>query len=277
MSVVTLFTHFSDEDEATLRYAASLAQRLDRRLDVICAVPDPSLVISFTAADFAGVGPVPNEAAIEADKALREKTEATYNRFVSELNLPADRVSYRDVKSYPDLYAADAAILADAIVFPRQAPKDKHLLSRAFETVLMDHRLPVIAAGTSTQEGGPVIIAWDGSDQAARCVIQHAHIIERLRNVIIAQAEEDIKKNPKGDAYNTARLEAWLADRGISSTVHKLSGSVGSALLDLAKAQQAEMILLGAYGHSRAGQFLFGGVTRTLLRAEESPALALSH
>ena len=53
------------------------------------------------------------------------------------------------------------------------------------------------------------------------------------------------------------------------------SGDLGEAILDASKG--ADLIVAGAYGHSRLREFVFGGVTKSLLRAIDGPSLLLAH
>lgn len=73
------------------------------------------------------------------------------------------------------------------------------------------------------------------------------------------------------------RLANWLRPRGIAArTVEVASGgSLGAALIEAASG--ADLLVAGAYGQSRIAQFIFGGVTRSLLSATDGPSLLLAH
>ena len=80
--------------------------------------------------------------------------------------------------------------------------------------------------------------------------------------------------------FDPARLQAFLSVRGVSSEVRTLNegGEVASALVKAAVAEQACLLVAGAYGHPRLQEFIFGGTTRTLLNAAAgAPSLFLSH
>ncbi len=57
--------------------------------------------------------------------------------------------------------------------------------------------------------------------------------------------------------------------------IDELEGSVGERLLQ--GAEGVDLLVAGAYGHSRLREFVFGGVTRTLLAASDGPAMLLAH
>jgi nucleotide-binding universal stress UspA family protein len=74
------------------------------------------------------------------------------------------------------------------------------------------------------------------------------------------------------------RFYDWLSVRGKRSDtvdIDQFEGSVGERLLQ--GAEGIDLLVAGAYGHSRLREFVFGGVTRTLLSATDGPALLLAH
>jgi nucleotide-binding universal stress UspA family protein len=79
--------------------------------------------------------------------------------------------------------------------------------------------------------------------------------------------------------FDPARLQAFLAARGVTAEVEILgqSGEPASALLTAAGALGANLLVAGAFGHPRLQEFIFGGTTRSLLNAQNSLSLFLSH
>ena len=278
MSVVSMFVHRDADDLQSLRYAAELAKRLDRPLEGVCALPDATLTSAYFGSEFVmGVGVIPVQAISDAKSDLIESTKAAFEAAAQEAGVAPDRTVFRKAVGLVEQIAMDAAVLADTIIFPRNAAKGGASLAQALEAVLMSSRLPLVVAAAEKIGAGPAIIAWDGSEQAARAIMLHAPLIQAAKSVVIAQGEQGLDKRPGGNAHETDRLLAWLSDRGVAAEVKALEGPPGKALLAMARDLDAEMIVCGAYGHSRAGEMLFGGVTRTLLHAENAPALALAH
>ena len=72
-------------------------------------------------------------------------------------------------------------------------------------------------------------------------------------------------------------LASWLAARGRPVTHREVveSGDVGAALLKAAA--DCDLIVAGAFGHSRLREFVFGGVTRRLMQSTDGPSLLLAH
>lgn len=278
MSVVSMFVDNTESDRAALRCAITLATKCQRPLDVVCALPDAAMAPTYVGGAFSfGMGMISMDAILEAEKALEEKTRSAFEEIVTRKGFPTAQATFVRPSGMPESAAADQAVLADAIVFSGAASRGEHILSPAFFQVLMHSRLPVISAGGNEPDFKTAIIAWDGSNEVARSVAQHAKIIAAHERVIVAQSEKGLKTKDRRTAHEPGRLVSWLSGRGVEATIQVFDGSPGSGLLQLAQSEGAGIIVSGAYGRSRAGEFLFGGVTKTLLNAEDRPALALSH
>jgi nucleotide-binding universal stress UspA family protein len=76
-----------------------------------------------------------------------------------------------------------------------------------------------------------------------------------------------------------SRIQAYLRRHGVEARYRSessVAGSVGDSLLDLACDLSADLLVMGCYGHTRAREFVLGGVSRTLLRSMTLPVL-MSH
>ena len=120
--------------------------------------------------------------------------------------------------------------------------------------------------------GENVLIAWDGSREAARAVADAQPLLESARyvSVDIVQHADGTREAPIG-----IDVAAWLDTHGATTRTH-IGADVGTSLLDRASDMQADLIVMGAYGHSRARERVFGGVTRAMLESMTLPVL-MSH
>ena len=76
-----------------------------------------------------------------------------------------------------------------------------------------------------------------------------------------------------------ADISTHLARHGVAVEVHNRDGSalgVGDAILNAVSDFSADLLVIGAYGHSRVRELVFGGATRYLLRHMTAPLL-MSH
>ena len=119
-----------------------------------------------------------------------------------------------------------------------------------------------------------VMIAWNGSLEASRAVFGALPLLLLASRVsIFAAPQYDI------DDVDPADLAEYLSWHGIRA--HPVVGpkdehATGAALISAAREQQATLIVMGAYTHSRLRQSFLGGVTRHLLAHAPVPLL-MSH
>ena len=123
-----------------------------------------------------------------------------------------------------------------------------------------------------------VLIGWNAKPEAMRAVTAALPLLQAAKEVFVATV--DAKPSHEGHGEAPGReLAQHLAHRNVRVEVRNLDSlgrSHTQALLDEASTVGAEVLVLGAYGHSRAQEFLFGGVTRDLLAHAPLPLL-LAH
>jgi nucleotide-binding universal stress UspA family protein len=146
--------------------------------------------------------------------------------------------------------------------------------------VVMGAGRPVLLipyAGTFERCGESVLISWNASREAARAVADALPLLKRAREVNI------VSFNPaEGGDWGEipgADIGLWLARHDVRVTVHQCRSKeidIGNQLLSRAADFGSDLIVMGAYGHSRAYELMLGGVTRTLLRSMTVPVL-MSH
>jgi len=277
MSVVAILQGTDAQDRQSTLTAVELARRLNTPVTGLFALPDPNAVLMVAATPEAtGLTASTAQSIIDLQQAMKETAETAFRDATSTGAHGLECTFFHEVNTV-ERASANAATLAQAVVFPRSAAKGGEPLNLAFEHVMMDARLPVVLAGTDEfKDAGPVVIAWDGSNGAARAVRFHLPLIRALGHVVIAQAPKDLERDIARPVSEPGTLENWLKRHDVKAEVAEIDGDVGSGLLALAKGSGACMIVAGAYGHSRLGEKLFGGTTRRLLEAAHAPVLALA-
>lgn len=279
MSVVLAISNAEPDSVRALDQAIALAKSMDTGLRVLFALPDPANAMLYASSELAvGVGPAAVTQVQAAQKELGAEIEAMLAEARSASGLADDKIVFDRLVGSPRELAPDAAMMSDATVFSRAAAASGDLLSSAFERVLMDYRLPVVLSGTSApKETGPALIAWNGGPEAARAVMLNDAVIRTAGSAVIVQNAADLGHRKESEAADPEKLAAWLRRRGVAAETATLEGDVADGLLAACAERGARFLVMGAYGHSRAGEFLFGGVTRSLLKADTCPALALAH
>jgi nucleotide-binding universal stress UspA family protein len=119
-----------------------------------------------------------------------------------------------------------------------------------------------------------IAVAWNGSREAARAMALAMPVLEEAGDVVLlaglssSLAREDI------DACATAL--GWHGVKARSVTFDGSDGNVAGRLQAEAREAGCQLLVLGAYSHSRLREFIFGGVTDDILAAVRMPVL-LAH
>lgn len=262
-------------------FAARLANRLNTSLHGISAMPDPTGALLMTGAG-AGLHMTAGASVIksieEAQETARKELEDAFRAASSAEGVFGDRLQVSHLVGIPEQEVPKRTLLSDAVVFPHDCAKSGGPYGASFEYTLMTRRQPIIVAGTDENPDlDTVLIAWDGSPEAARAVRFHERLILAAKRVVIAQNTEKVDPEDEDGPEDPVRVREWLEARNMASTMRTFDGKVADGLLRLAKEENAGAMVAGAFGHSRVEELFFGGVSRSLLRADDGPALALSH
>ena len=168
------------------------------------------------------------------------------------------------------------ALYADATVFPNgSVPAEDHP-TRAFNGILFDSGQPVIILGAGEKplpQAKRVVMAWNGEPEAARAIHRSLLLLKSAQEVHVVLIDPEFGRsgaNPGDD------MAAFLTRHNLKVTVDQLpSGGreIADVLLQHATDKDADIIVMGAYGHSRLREWLLGGTTRDLLSRTKLPVL----
>lgn len=128
--------------------------------------------------------------------------------------------------------------------------------------------------GTPHRTFETIAIAWDPSREAARAVAEAMPFLRRTSKVVLIHVSSPLEESNETDV-ELSRISAHLRRHGIDAeaiTVPFLS-STGEAIEQAAHQQGADLIVMGAYGHRRLVELVFGGATRYILRHATLPVL----
>jgi len=172
---------------------------------------------------------------------------------------------------------------ADLVVIGQPDPGDPDTAfaaSLANAAILASGR-PVLVlpyVGVDGPLGQTVMVALDTSRQSARAVSDALPLLARARKVILLSITTNANEE-LDDAHARQHTAAHLAAHGIDAEVRHLDlpdVPIGEMLLSQAADLGADLIVMGAYGHTRFQEIVLGGVTRTMLEAMTVPVL-MSH
>lgn len=115
--------------------------------------------------------------------------------------------------------------------------------------------------------GRNIAIAWKAGPEAARAILAASSILARADHVSILSVSEN-SAGDDTDRESAERLAKNLAWHGIKTTIrmnYAPSESSSQALREMTYNDDVDLLVMGAYGHSRFHEFVFGGVTKDMV------------
>ncbi|MBK1715944.1 universal stress protein [Rubrivivax gelatinosus] len=270
----SILVHLDASPRSAQRLA--LAHRLARQhgagLTAVFAVLPAMVAVPFSAAEGAYAATSLLE---ESEHQLRARARAMFER-EAVAGTPMQWLEVRN--DMLETVMVEHALFADLLVLGQHDPDDTEAGSvprGLVASLVHDSGKPALvlpAQDAPVTPGRRVLIAWKPTREAARAV-------SAARPWLLAAEQIDIActlARRDDERTGTGALERWLRRSGVSAPIrsHGLAGTgVGEALLSMAADTDADLLVMGCYGHSRARELVLGGVTRTVLRAMTLPVL----
>ena len=265
MSYKTIVAIIQNPSDITglLEAVVPLASRLGSHLVGIHAEPLPAPMTSslgFPDAEFViTTGEINRKRAAEL--------EAAFKKRMDEAGLQFDWSAVESFSGDSAVAARAGARTADLVVASEVHPNDLGP-SADLDALLYQTGRPVLLVPLAGLAAGPfrkVLVAWNGTAEAARAAFDALPFIMEAdeTSVVTIDAGEDPERTG-------SRLAAALARHGAHVSVAELSSNgraIADVLADHVDLSGADLLVMGAYGHSRLREFLFGGVTRSVLRS----------
>ena len=205
-------------------------------------------------------------------KWIRAELDRLGERFREVAGITALPTEWRGSFNFPREVIAREARAADLVVIGSRPAADD--VSHTFDPgeVLLAAGRPVLIApqGHAALSARRILIAWKDTREARRAVqsalpflqqAEHVTLVEVAENLLEAQAQAHL-----------ADVEAYLSRHGIEVGVKAVlnpHGAIAHQLTTAAADNGADLIVAGAYGHTRLGEWIFGGATRGLLHTSK--------
>ncbi len=269
--------------EVRLRLAAAIARQHGAHLVGLYAadIPSPEYFYGATM-PFAGGGAEDVVHRMRSDSAAASvNTETAFRDLLRQEGLQGE---WRYVEGQVPATVSLHARYADLAVVAQPNPYDSHDETNRdaiVVTPLMGSGRPVLIvpyAGSFSSVGEHVLVAWNASREAARAVNDALPLLRRAKKVTVLAVNPRQGVDGHGEVP-AADIALHLARHGVTAeAAHTVAKGIadGEALLSYAADIGADMIVAGGYGHSRAREMVFGGVTRTLIQEMTVPVF-LSH
>lgn len=270
---IVAFVDGQTETAGILEFAGELAQEHGSHLTAVFMQPLPDSTPPEMFARGEGISHV-----IEAHQAELERIEADHRaRFDGIVRRHGIRSEWR---SLPYL-SGDVEVhahYADLAVVARPDPPDHTAGPRGLvESLVLTSGRPVIVLpprGTASRVRR-ILVGWNARREAVRALADAMPLLVRAEAVQVLVVDPERRRAGHGQEPG-ADIARHLARHGAHVEVQRLSSGgedVGRVLLSQAAGFGADLVVMGAYGHSHLNEWMFGGVTRTVLREAGLPVL----
>jgi len=279
MTYKTILVHVDETARCATRLdvAFELARAFGAHVAALALAPDISVPPSVEVA----YGP---ELAAAHERAIRETLDPAKSEFsqrARRAGVPA--TEWREARGDPVAAAALHARYADLLIVGQSDPGDaRSRPARGFlEQLILSAGRPILVipyAGQFTGIGSKALVAWNASRESTRAVTDALPLLERAKSVAVVVVDPQDAAGDHGDTPG-GDVSLYLARHGVKAMAYPTpSGGVdvGDVILSRASDLGADLIVMGAWGRSRARELIMGGATRSLLEHMTVPVL-LSH
>jgi nucleotide-binding universal stress UspA family protein len=213
---------------------------------------------------------------LERIRAQLSAKEAWFRRIV---RLPSEKVEWRSAIAFPTDFLVEQARAADLIVVKRKQLRTNHprYLDSAGAMLRMGRPTLSVPDGVTELAGDRIVIGWKDTREARLAVREALPFLTRASRVTIAEIctsdEQDAAHGRVRDVANYLRKHGVSCEHEVR--VHTAEPDAGY-LIRLASDVGADLIVTGGYGHSRLGEWMFGGMTQRLLQQAQA-CLLMAH
>jgi len=253
----------SDRD---LDVAIELCTEMNAHLSVlvVALVPQPPI------GGYAAVLSAPWLRERQHDIAALKARVKKVNARTAETSLSSDVGSEYSEMAWVDEVIGERARYADLTVIGSDLMSDGELKKRAIDGALFESGKPVLLipkAVKPTLRPKTVLLAWNSRFEAMRAAREALELMVTAHSVHITLVDPEATLGRNGPEPG-ADIATYLVRHGINVTVDRIPSAgaqIADALRQHANDISADMIVMGAYGHSRMRERIFGGVTKSLI------------
>ncbi|MCZ7563505.1 MAG: universal stress protein [Burkholderiales bacterium] len=278
MAYKTILLHVDDSPQWPGRFevAAKLAADFGAHLVGLCLLRRPELPGYVRSAEIA-------ELIAKRAREAEARVKSSRDMLLQRLSSQGLSGECRVVEGAPEDLAAVHGRYADLLVVSQPDPGTSYYAEamQDIQSVIFAAGRPLLLvpyAGQVKALGTHVLVAWNASREATRAVTDALPLLRRASKVtvMVVRPREDAQAH--GDVPG-ADIAAYLARHGVKvevSAEHGTGIEVGELMLSRVADLNVDLVVMGAYSHSRLRQWILGGATRTLLESMTVPVL-MSH
>ena len=225
-------------------------------------------------------GPVgAGENYLEMMRAAESELALARQAFCRHFETSSIETAWRSEVGYPDEIVPRLSAIADLVLaYPTRGDIDRLAYTSA-DVLAMEAGLPVLVMPRSERDfrADTILVCWKNTREARRAISASLPLLAGARRVLLAAVcgRDELDTVERELAEVSARLARHGATAATLAEVDSGAGA-GHRLLHIAGIDNSDLIVSGAYGHSRLREWVLGGVTQDLLRHGE-PYILLVH
>ena len=263
MSYSTLLVHVDVDGElgGRVRVAAGLADQFSSHLIGAASwMPRPPFVVEGVTLD-----PGPTEEGCEEMRLVLSRREKEFRACVGQ---DRSQIEWRSSLEFPTEFVAREARAADLVIIGQDRKSYDPYRSTDSGALVLRAGRPVLAVppGIQSLAAKRAVIAWKDTREARRAVQDALPFLQGATEVIVMEVAET--GSEQESLLRLKDVGGYLSRHGITALaerVRPVEGTESGALLRLVEEQSVDLVIAGAYGHSRLGEWMFGGMTQDLL------------
>jgi len=278
MDYKTILVHVDESPQWPDRFevAATLAADFRAHLAGICVLRRPELPGYVRSAEIA-------EMIAQRARDAEARVKAARDMLLQRLSSQGLSGECRVVEGEVEDLAAVHGRYADLLIVSQPDPGAPHSAEamQEIQSVIFAAGRPLLLVpyiGKAKTFGTHVLVAWNASREATRAVTDALPLLKRAGKVTVMVVRPRADAKAHGDVPG-ADIAAYLARHGVKVEVSVEEGEgieVGELMLSRVADLNVDLVVMGAYSHSRLRQWILGGATRTMLESMTVPVL-MSH
>ena len=277
MTIRDIQVHVDNDRACTKRvdFAVNLAEKINAHLTgvyVSKSYPMPSYDMFPVTADV-----------VEAfDVMLTNKISQARKTFDQSVGPNNAAISWKEVRGSFCYELASQSRYSDLLILGQPDPDDIESLNNGLaDEVILTSGRPCLVVPYSCQKvdfGQSPLIAWDGSSEASRAVHDAMPLLKLAGKATILIIDPEKSDTDFGDLPG-AMISEHLARHDIDVNIQvsrNSAESTGDTILAFAESHSHDLVVMGAYGHSRWREIILGGATHSIIKHLKVPVL-MSH
>ena len=271
LSEIVVFTDNRSDAASILEFAGLLGEENGARLINVFIQSAPAVTLPQEFARGAGIREVigTHQSQLES---IEGRERARFDDVARRHGIP--RPEWRSLSQWSTEVAVTAHY-ADLVVIARPEPVGQ--VPGLAESLVLSSGRPIIffPPNHTASRVHRILVGWNATREAVRAVVDALPLLARAEAVEVLIVDHERQRERHGRKPG-AEIARRLSALGPQVEVQRLSSEgqeVGDLLLAQASVFRADLLVMGAYGHSTLREWMFGGVTRTVLYEAGLPVL----